>query len=400
MSTNDIFSHMGVSEHIAPALRAAAYAARAHEDSSAMTHAWLFTGPPGSGRSVAAVAFAAALECEDPHVAGCGQCPQCRSVIANAHADVVHIVPRELSISVETMRAEVVEPAAKRPTVGRWRVVILDNADRLTDGAANALLKTVEEPPAHTVIMLCAPSTDPTDIIPTLLSRSRHVYVPQPTTEQVVAVLTRDGSITEQDAQLAAASSGGHIGRARWLARDVEAQRRRASILNMAELVFHGDQAFQAVTGIVKTVTKQVEEQLSQENDAELDKLRNSLGMGARGKGVHKALRGYEASVRELEERQKKRRTRAIRDSLDLSLVDLAGLYRDAIMVSSRADVARTHPDMVGLAEELAQQVSAEGLVACVDTINLCREHINHNVRPEVAFDAMIGRIRLACGAR
>lgn len=167
----------------------------------------------------------------------------------------------------------------------------------------------------------------------------------------------------------------------------------------MAELVFHGDQAFQAVTGIVKTVTKQVEEQLSQENDAELDKLRNSLGMGARGKGVHKALRGYEASVRDLEEKQKKRRTRAIRDSLDLSLVDLAGLYRDAIMISSHADVPRTHPDMVGLAEELAQRVSAEGLVACVDAINLCREHINHNVRPEVAFDAMIGRIRLACGA-
>ena len=164
-----------------------------------MTHAWLFTGPPGSGRSNAAVAFAAALECTDPHIIGCGTCEQCRKVQRGAHTDVVHITPRELTIGVETMRTEVVTPAAMLPTVGKWRIVILDNADRLTDAAANTLLKTVEEPPAHTVIMLCAPSTDPEDIIPTLLSRSRHLYIPQPSIDDIVAILTRTDNATEAD---------------------------------------------------------------------------------------------------------------------------------------------------------------------------------------------------------
>ena len=131
-----------------------------------MTHAWLFTGPPGSGRSNAAVALPPPSNAPTGHHWR-GTCEQCRKVQRGAHTDVVHITPRELTIGVETMRTEVVTPAAMLPTVGKWRIVILDNADRLTDAAANTLLKTVEEPPAHTVIMLCAPSTDPEDIIPT-----------------------------------------------------------------------------------------------------------------------------------------------------------------------------------------------------------------------------------------
>lgn len=396
---SDIFAQMGVSEHIAPILRTAARAARNHDIGSAMTHAWLFTGPPGSGRSVAAVAFAAALECTDPTMVGCGRCEQCRAVLHDAHGDVLHIVPRELSIPVEMMRDDVVEPAAKRPTVGQWRVVILDNADRLTPESANALLKTVEEPPAHTVIILCAPSTDPTDIIPTLRSRSRHLYVPQPSINEAVAVLTRDGTIPEPAARLAAATTGGHIGRARWLATNKDAQMRRSAVLNIAELVFHGDQAFRAGGSLVKQITKQAEAQLKEENEEEIDKLRNALGMGSRGKGVHKALRGADSAIRDLEALQKKRKTRFVRDHLDMALVDLSGIYRDAIMAHTHATVVLIHPDLSGLSAELSQRVPLAGLVACLDAITICREQIPNNVRPEAAFDAMLGRIRIACGA-
>lgn len=399
VSANDIFAQLGVSEHVAVELRAAVAAARGQGQEGAMTHAWLFTGPPGSGRSVAAVAFAAALECEHPSVFGCGQCPQCKAVKASTHGDVLHIVPRELSISVETMRQKVIEPAASRPTVAPWRIVILDNADRLTEGAANALLKTVEEPPAHTVIMLCAPSTDPQDVMPTLLSRSRHVYVPQPSLDEVTNILTKDGTISLDDARLAAAATGHHIGRARRLATNRDAQVRRANILNLAELVFHGDAAFQAVTSIVKASTKGAEEELAEENEQEMEKLRNALGMGAKGKGAQKALRGSAGQLRDLEEKQKKRRTRTIRDTLDLSLVDLAGLYRDALMQASGASIPAIHPDFGPLAEELAGKVRPEGLVACLDAITKAREHLQQNVRPETALDAMVGRLRLACGA-
>ena len=344
-----------------------------------MTHAWLFTGPPGSGRSNAAVAFAAALECTDPHIIGCGTCEQCRKVQRGAHTDVVHITPRELTIGVETMRTEVVTPAAMLPTVGKWRIVILDNADRLTDAAANTLLKTVEEPPAHPVIMLCAPSTDPEDIIPTLLSRSRHLYIPQPSIDDIVAILTRTDNATEADARRAAI--------------------RRTNILNLAELIFPGSQAFQAVTSLVKTATDEAKNSLAETNGQELEKLRTALGMGAKGRGAHKALRGSAGQIKELEKLQKRRETRAIRDALDTQLVDLIGIYRDALMIAAHAQVSPIHPDMQGLAGELST-IGEPNLLACIEAISHCRDDITHNVRAETAMDAMVGRIRKACNVQ
>ncbi|MCS4490332.1 DNA polymerase III subunit delta' [Corynebacterium sp. ES2775-CONJ] len=390
-SVPDIFNQLGINARVAEELRRAAAAARAGSASSAMTHAWLFTGPPGSGRSVAALAFAAALECTGP-VPGCGRCEACTKVGRDAHTDVVHIIPRELSIGVEMMRREVIEPAAGLPTVGRWRIVILDDADRLTEQSANALLKTVEEPPARTVIILCAPSPD--DIIPTLFSRSRHIYVPQPTRDEVAAILIRDGIPTEV-AHLAAAASGHHIGRARHLARDEKTRERRYAILNLAELIGHGDQAFQAVTDIVKSAKKFAIDNLAPENEREIDKLRLALGMGAKGKGAHKALGGAASHIKELEAKQKKRETRAIRDVLDMQLVDLMGLYRDALMIASQSPIDPIHPDMEGLARELSA-IGVEGLIASLDGIQKCREAFSFNVRPEAALDAMVGRLRIA----
>lgn len=364
-----------------------------------MTHAWLFTGPPGSGRSVAAVAFAAALECDNPNIVGCGTCEQCQAVRQDRHSDVVHEVPRGLSISVETMRDKVIEPAVMRPAIGRWRVVILDNADRLTDSAANALLKTVEEPPAHTVIMMCTPSTDPTDIMPTLLSRSRHLYVPQPSTAEVTTMLLQDPEVNEAAARLAAAATGQHIGRARRLVRDEQAQRRRMNILHIAEDIFHGSTAFFAISRIYKEVVAAAEADLDAENKEEIEQLRTALGMGAKGKGAQKALRGAQGEIKNLENVQKRRKQRAIRDALDLALVDLAGLYRDAlIQVDAGEQLALTHPDMQPHSAELAAKVGFSGLVACLEAIMQTREALQHNVSPETALDGMIGKLRLACG--
>ncbi|AZA10158.1 DNA polymerase III subunit delta' [Corynebacterium pseudopelargi] len=398
MTSNDVFAQMGVSELIAPQLRNAARAARAGDTGSAMTHAWLFSGPPGSGRSIAAVAFAAALECSNPEVVGCGQCEQCRAVRNGTHGDVVHIVPQELSIAVATMRRDVIEPAATRPTVASWRVVILDNADRLTDGAANALLKTVEEPPKHTVILLCAPSTDPQDVMPTLVSRSRHVYVPQPNTKEVARLLMQSEDVSEEIATLAAAATGNHIGRARRLVRETDMQRSRARTLSLAEDIFRGDKAFRNVTAMVKEITKVAEQGLAEASEAEVEKLRTALGMGASGRGAQKALRGSASQIRELEDKHKKRRTRAVRDALDLALVDLAGLYRDALMKAVDSKVELMHPDFQQLSEGLCQRVSPQGLSTCIEAIMKAREHLGMNVRPETALDAMVGRIRLACG--
>src|SRR3954454_10159929 len=178
----------------------------------AMTHAWLFTGPPGSGRSLAARAFAAALQCPR---GGCGECASCRTARSGAHADVELVTTRLLSIGVTEARG-LVERASRRPSGGRWQVLVVEDADRLTEQAANTLLKVLEEPPDRTVWLLCAPSLE--DVLATIRSRCRHVALRTPPTDAVAEVLTRRDGVDPAMAAFAARASQGHIGRARRLA--------------------------------------------------------------------------------------------------------------------------------------------------------------------------------------
>ncbi|WP_257181745.1 DNA polymerase III subunit delta' [Corynebacterium cystitidis] len=368
-------------------------------DARAMTHSWLFTGPPGAGRSTTAVAFAAALVCTDPHEIGCGKCQGCRDAFGGSHTDIVHIVPQELSISKKTVD-DVIAQAARLPTIAPWRVIIIEDADRLTAEAADALLKTVEEPPASTVIVMCAPSTDPEDFSQTLRSRCRHLYIPSPSEAEIVRILTQEEGATESDARLAAATSLRHVGRARALVKDTRVQQRRAQVINLAELIFFGDQAFQAVGSLLKAVEKEAVDSYAEVDAEERAKLEQALGMGAKGKGAAKALRGTAGTLKELESRQKARSTRRKRDVLDLALVDLAGVYRDALVVKSGSGVGLTHPDFEGLAREIGGRVSVEGLVSCQDAIATCRTHLDQSVTPTIAFNGMVGAIRRACGVK
>ncbi|MFC5089437.1 DNA polymerase III subunit delta' [Corynebacterium aquatimens] len=386
-----------------PSVRAvvldAAAAARgaAGSDERSMTHSWLFTGPPGAGRSVTAKAFAAALVCTDPDEIGCGRCQNCLDVFADRHTDVVHIVPKELVIHTEEVR-RIIAQASRLPTISAWRVIIIDDADRFSQPAADAFLKTVEEPPASTVIIMCAPSTDPEDFSVTLRSRCRHVYIPAPSKSEIVRLLMAEGA-SESDAQLAAATSLRHVGRARRLIRDPGAQQRRAAAINLAELVFEGDQAFKAVASFVANAEKVAKTDYGESDAAELDRLATSLGVGAKGKGAAQALSGAAAAIKELEKKQKARGTRRTRDILDMALVDLAALYRDAMMISSGARVELNHPDFEPLSRELADRVGLSGLTACQDAIAICREHLDQSVLPPVAFNGLIGRLRIACNA-
>ena len=201
----------------------------AAEDPTAMTHAWLFTGPPGSGRSVAARAFAAALQCPRH---GCGECPSCHTALAGTHTDIREIVPEGLSIGVGEMRA-LVQLAARQPALGRYEIVIITDADRLTEGASNALLKAVEEPSDKTVFLLCAPSEHPDDVSATIRSRCRRVTLRSPAPDAVAAVLTTRDGFDPETSRWAASVSGGHIGRARHLARDPDARSRRERVLTV-----------------------------------------------------------------------------------------------------------------------------------------------------------------------
>lgn len=383
---------------VAHTILAAARAARGEGDPRAMSHSWLFTGPPGAGRSLAALCFAAALMCTsadengDP---GCGQCEACRGVLEQQkHTDLVYVDPQEQFITVGEAR-EVIGRAASLPSVAPWRVVIFNKADRFRNEAANALLKTVEEPPERTVIFMVAPSEDPQDFSQTLRSRCRHLYIPAPSVDGIVKQLTAEGA-SEHDARLAAVTSLRHVGRARHLVQDPGVQKRRAMAINLAEEVYRGSQAFQAVTALLKFVETDAKNSRAEQDAAELAKLEQSFGVGAKGKGAARAQRDAKSALKELEDLHKKRAKRRITDGLDMVLIDLAGIYRDALMLKVGAQVEMTHPDFAGLAGELAKRVSEDGLLVAQSAIRTCREQLLQNANPQVAFDGMVGRLRLA----
>src|SRR4051812_790844 len=254
-----------------------------------MTHAWIFTGPPGSGRSVAARAFAAALECERDGV-GCGECHGCHTVLGATHADVGFVVPEGLSIGVGEMRALVLR-AGSAPSGGRWQVLVISDADRLTEAAGNALLKAIEEPPPRTVFLLCAPSTHPDDISVTIRSRCRVVPLRQPPAEAGAAVLNRRDGIAPDVATWAAAAAQGHVGRARRLAGDPEARQRRDAVLAVPRRLTGVGACFDAASALIEAAEAEAAAVAAEVDGAERAALETALGAGGTGRGAAGAAR-------------------------------------------------------------------------------------------------------------
>ncbi|BDE16861.1 DNA polymerase [Mycobacterium kiyosense] len=383
-------------------LLAAARAARAAGGSDSphatpgfgnMTHAWLITGPPGSGRSVAALCFAAALQCTSDDDPGCGTCRACTTTMAGTHADVRRVIPEGLSIGVDEMRG-IVQIASRRPTTGQHQIVVVEDADRLTEGAANALLKVVEEPPPSTVFLLCAPSVDPEDIAITLRSRCRHVALVTPSNEAIAQVLIDGDGLDAETAHWAASVSGGHVGRARRLATDAEARQRRQQALELVRDAARPSRAFLAAEELVAAAEAEAVALTAGRAEAETEELRTALGAGGTGKGAAGAVRGSAGAIKDLERRQKSRQTRASRDALDRALIDLASYFRDAVLVSSgAAGVRPNHPDMAERVGSLAAHASPERLLRCVEAVLECREALAINVKPKFAVDAMVATI-------
>jgi DNA polymerase III subunit delta' len=358
----------------------------------AMTHAWLFTGPAGSGRSVAARALAAAVQC-DREPPGCGSCGSCRSVLAGTHPDVRQVVPEGLSIGVNEMRA-VVGLAARRPSLGRWQVVVIEDADRLTEGAANALLKAIEEPPERTIFLLCAPSTHPDDVIVTIRSRCRVVGLRIPPAAAIARVLVADG-VDPEAAEWAAQASGGHIGRAKRLVRDGEARQRRVAVLAIPAQLTSLSACFAAADHLVQAAEAEAQALHADLDTTETEELKVALGAGGTGKGATTAARGSAGVLKELERKQKSRATRLQRDALDRALVDLASFYRDVLLVQAGAEVPASHPDFAADVRTVARSIDQPGALRRLDQVLACREAIELNVKPKIAVEALTAALRL-----
>ncbi|MBO3751819.1 DNA polymerase III subunit delta' [Streptosporangiaceae bacterium NEAU-GS5] len=385
-----VFDDLVGQEQAAAVLKQAASAAAeviAGGRGAGMTHAWLFTGPPGSGRSNAAKAFAASLLCPDQ---GCGHCGSCHQVDVGSHADLTWIRPEGLSYSAKQTR-ELVLKAAGAPTQGRWRIVLFEDADRATEAAANALLKAVEEPPPRTVWLLCAPAPD--DMIITIRSRCRVITLVTPPTEAVANVLvTRDG-VDPELAHFAARASMGHIGRAKRLALDQESRQRRAEVLAIPRSLSSVGDCITAAERLVKTSSDDADAATTALNEVESADLRRMYGEGSTGKGLNKGLvRGGAGALKELETMQRSRATRIKRDSLDLALLDLVSYYRDvlAVQFGAAVELASERADV----EAVARASTPEVTLRRIDAIMKCRERLAANVNPQIAIEAMTISLR------
>ncbi|GLY05882.1 DNA polymerase III subunit delta' [Actinoplanes sp. NBRC 101535] len=382
---------MGQDEPVGILRRAAAAAARVvggDPGAGGMTHAWIFTGPPGSGRSETARAFAAALECERDGT-GCGECHGCHTTMGKTHADVRFVAPEGLSISVHEMRALVLR-AATAPSGGRWQVVVIEDADRLTEAAGNALLKAIEEPPPRTVFLLCTPSTHPDDISVTIRSRCRVVALRQAPAEAVARALTGRDGIEPETASWAAAASQGNVAQARLLAADPTARTRREAVLSVPRRLTGVGACFDAAAALIEAAEAEAATTFAENDASERAALEQALGAGGTGRGAAGAMRGAAGQIKELEKRQKSRTTRAQRDALDRALVDLAGFYRDTLVTTMGAPVAVVHQDVADQSAAAARKWTPESTLRRLEAIVACRQAIEQNVKPRIAVEAMM----------
>jgi DNA polymerase-3 subunit delta' len=353
-------------------------------DTQGMTHSWLFTGPPGSGRSNAAVAFAAALLCDK---GGCATCINCTSVIDGSHADIELIRTEGLSIKVDEVR-ELITRTSWSPSVGNYRVVVIEDADRLTESAANALLKVIEEPGARTVWLLCAPTL--TDVLPTIRSRCRHLTLRTPSVEAVAKLLIERDGISPDMAEFAALAAQGHVGRAKFLATNNHARLNREKITNIPFTINDLSSAFEAADTLLALAKEQALAESEIRDGEELTKLKESYGITG-----SKLATGGNKAVKELEKEQKTRNTRLVRDNLDSALLDLLTVYKDCLMVQSDSIDQITNKAIQTKIVEKANRTSPESIINSITSLLEARNSLAKNSATNLTTEALLQKLKV-----
>jgi DNA polymerase-3 subunit delta' len=372
-----VFDSLVGQSEVVERLKLAINAAKSGSSSQQMVHSWLFVGPPGSGRSNAAIAFAAALVCSE---SGCGSCRDCQTVLAGTHIDVERFNPTGLSIKAEEVR-ELIARSAWSPSVGSWRIVIIEDADRLTETAANALLKTIEEPETHTLWLLCAPTL--TDVSVTIRSRCRHLQLRTPSKASVEEFLLANTSVDSKTADFAARVSQGHIGRARFIATNQDAQSRRKQILSLAFSLKDIDSCFKAASRLLDIAQEQAESENSERDSKQLQQLQDAY------QGTGRSLvSGGSKAIKDLEKEQKSAATRSVRDNLDSALLDIATIYRDVLVVQSGSDEI-LNIDLKAEVSEFASTTTPKRSIERIEALLEARINLGRNSAPLSTLEAL-----------
>jgi DNA polymerase-3 subunit delta' len=347
-------------------------------------HAWLFTGPPGSGRSQIALAFAAALLCPE---GGCGLCNSCEMIRAGSHPDVQVLNTERVQISIDEV-TEFIDKSLTMPAVGKYRIMVIEDADRMMERTSNLLLKSLEEPPKGTIWMLCAPSE--ADLLPTIRSRVRRVQLKVPSVESVAMLLVEKYGVPFELAQLSAAQAQSHVGMARRLATNSGARDRRKQALLAALSIVDIPSAMQAAEALAKLGESDGAQLSGEQDEQERKDLMIQLGVSADQKLAPTAR----AQIRRLEEAQKRRATRSKRDGLDRIFVDLMGLYRDVLTVQLGAAESLINPDLANEINILAAESTQAQIIRNIEEIEKTRYRIERNVKESILLDSLAITLR------
>ncbi|UBH07266.1 DNA polymerase III subunit delta' [Leucobacter sp. Psy1] len=353
------------------------------EGAGELAHAWLITGPPGSGRSNIAERFAAALIAREVDE----RAKIFDQVRARTHPDYALLTTQAVTIRVDDVR-EFIKNAYYAPAEGRHRVIVIEDADRMPERTSNVLLKVLEEPPERTIWILCAPSE--ADLLPTIRSRTRSLRLVTPSTADVAHLLhVRDG-IDTAAAERAARLSQNHIGMARRLATSPEALERRSRSIAAALAVTTLGDAMRAASELLKVAEADAAALTEQLDAREREEAMRNLGLEP-GAAIPPQLRGQ---IKALEEDQKRRATRSLRDGIDRVLTDLLSLYRDVLLTAISVADTTEGSALINTEErerivELAERWGPRRALAAVDALEEARLRLSRAVTPGLVLEAL-----------
>lgn len=357
----------------------------AQGDPGQITQSWLICGPPGSGRSNMARAFAAALESPD-HGMNDEPTRVTQQVLAGTHPDVTVLTTNKVTIGIDQVR-EIITTSEQMPATAPWRIIIIEDVDRMLERTTNVLLKEIEEPAEHCIWLLCAPSAQ--DVLPTIRSRTRIVNLAVPSASAVAEFLTSTTNVEPKIAQRAARLAEGHIGIAKLYATDKQVMTDRdelvVGVLNLAR----ASDAVLLAGNLIDNAKAQAEVDASRtaaDQEAEFRRI-NGLEPGER---IPPKLRGAFNQIAKKDD-LKRLTTRRTRDVLDRALNSIASIYRDVAVLQNDAE------DSVGLINlenrsaitELSVRLNRAGAVARLDEVAHTRKRLAGNGNPLLVFESL-----------